>query len=146
MTHDSPSHDAMLRQILTTTRVVALVGASANPERASHQVGCALTRRGMRVIPVNPGLAGQTLWGEAVAASLAEIPPEAGVQMVDIFRRSEHVPEVVAEAIAHLPALETVWMQLGILHEGAAAQARQAGLRVVMDRCPKIEFHRLGLM
>lgn len=140
-----PVADALLHEILTTTRVVALVGASANPERPSHDVGRSLIAQGMRVIPVNPGLAGQTIWGQPVVARLADIPPEAGVQMVDIFRRADQVPEVVDEALAHLPALRTVWMQLGIISEEAAARAIAAGKTVVMDRCPKIEFCRLGI-
>lgn len=137
--------DADLRAILTGTRVIALVGASANPDRPSHRVGWYLARRGYRVIPVNPGLAGQSLFGETVVARLSDIPTEADVDMVDIFRRSEDVPPVVEAALAHLLRLRTVWMQLGVVNQGAAASARAKAISVVMDRCPAIEIPRLGI-
>lgn len=138
----TPSDDD-LRRILTETRVIALVGASANPDRPSHRVGWYLARRGYRVIPVNPGLAGQSLFGETVVARLADLP--GGVDMVDIFRRSEEVGPVVADALASLPGLRTVWMQLGVVNEAAADAARAKGVEVVMDRCPAIEIPRLGV-
>lgn len=138
----TPSDDD-LRRILTETRVIALVGASANPDRPSHRVGWYLARRGYRVIPVNPGLAGQSLFGETVVARLSDIP--GGVDMVDIFRRSEEVGPVVADALAALPSLRTVWMQLGVVNEAAAEVARARGVEVVMDRCPAIEIPRLGV-
>lgn len=134
---------ADLREILETTKVIALVGYSANPSRDSNMVARFLQSNGYRVIPVNPGLAGQEALGEVVRASLADIPPEIPVDMVDIFRASEHVPEVVTAALAHLPALRVIWMQLGVIHEAAAAEARAAGKLVVMNRCPKIEYRRL---
>ena len=132
-----------LREILETTKVIALVGYSANPGRPSNMVARFLQAKGYRVIPVNPGLAGQEALGEVVRASLADIPPEIPVDMVDIFRASGHVPEVVDAALAHLPALRVIWMQLGVMHEAAAEKARAAGKTVVMDRCPKIEYARL---
>ncbi|MBD3786099.1 MAG: CoA-binding protein [Sphingomonadales bacterium] len=132
-----------IKAILTEAKVIAVVGISANPARPSYEVAAFLQGRGYRIIPVNPGLAGQELLGEGVYADLAAIPAEIAVDMVDIFRRSEAVPEVVAAALAHLPALRTIWMQLGVVHEGAAAQARARGVKVVMDRCPKIEYPRL---
>ena len=135
--------DASLRRILTSTRVIAVVGVSANPVRPSYYVARYLGLKGFRVIPVNPGLAGQSLFGETVFGTLAEIPAEIPVDMVDIFRRSEAVPEIVEEALAWLPALRTVWMQIGVRHEGAAETARARGLEVVQDRCPKIEYQRL---
>ena len=137
---DEPS-DAFLKAVLSRTRVVAVVGASANPARPSHMVARYLAARGCRVIPVNPGLAGQMLLGETVRAGLAECP--ADVDMIDIFRQSDHVPPLVEAAITHLPALRTVWMQIGVMHPEAAARARAHGLDVIENRCPKIEFERL---
>lgn len=135
--------DAELKAILTSTRVIACVGVSPNPVRPSHYVARYLRLRGYRVIPVNPGHAGETLFGEEVRARLADIPPDIPVDMVDIFRRSEHVPPIVEEAIAHLPHLRTIWMQIGVENAEAAARARAHGLRVVQNRCPKIEYQRL---
>ena len=137
----SASPDDDLRRILRATRVIACVGISANPIRPSHYVARYLGLKGYRVIPVNPGLAGQTLFGETVHADLTTI--DGPVDMVDIFRRSEAVPPIVDEALAHLPSLRTVWMQIGVVNEGAAATARAAGVEVVMNRCPKIEYQRL---
>lgn len=142
MTADST--DDTLRRILTTTRVIALVGWSPKPDRPSHRVASYLVRKGYRVIPVNPGQAGQDAgWGEVVRASLADIGD--AVDMVDIFRRSEEAGHVVDEALAALPGLKTVWMQLGVMDEAAATRARAAGVEVVMDRCPAIDIPRLGL-
>lgn len=132
-----------LRRILTETRTIALVGWSPNPARPSHGVASYLARRGYRVIPVNPGQAGVlTAWGEVVRGRLADI--DGQVDMVDIFRNSAAVPPVVDEALT-LPGLRTIWMQLGVAHEAAAAKARAAGVAVVMNRCPAIEIPRLGL-
>ena len=136
--------DADIRAILTQTRVIALVGWSPRPDRPSHGVAAFLARRGYRVIPVNPGQAGQiTAWGEVVQARLADI--QGPVDMVDIFRRSEETGPLVDEAIAALPGVKTIWMQLGVVNETAATVARNAGLQVVMNRCPAIEIPRLGL-
>lgn len=132
--------DDTLRRILTKTRVIALVGWSPNPDRPSHQVAAFLTRQGYRVIPVNPGQAGAVVAGEVVRAALSDI--SEAVDMVDIFRRSEDVGPVVSQALA-LPGLQTIWMQLGVVNDAAAAEARAAGLTVVMDRCPAIEHPRL---
>ncbi|MBL9053071.1 MAG: CoA-binding protein [Tabrizicola sp.] len=132
--------DAEIRDILTSVKTIALVGWSPKPDRPSHGVAAYLKRRGYRVIPVNPGQAGQVALGETVVATVAEAGP---VDMVDIFRRSEEAGAVVDEAIAH--GAKVVWMQLGVIDEAAAERARQAGLRVVMNRCPAIEIPRLGL-
>jgi predicted CoA-binding protein len=132
--------DAEIRDILSSVKTIALVGWSPKPERPSHGVAAFLKRRGYRVIPVNPGQAGQEALGETVVARLAEAGP---VDMVDIFRRSEAAGGVVDEAIA--AGAKVVWMQLGVVDEAAAARARAAGLKVVMNRCPAIEIPRLGL-
>ncbi len=133
--------DAFLRQILARTRVIAVVGVSPNPVRPSHFVARYLALRGYRVIPVNPGHAGQSLFGETIRADLAEI--DAPVDMVDIFRRSEAVPPVVEAALAHFPSLRTIWMQIGVENMEAAAMAEARGIDVVQNRCPKIEYQRL---
>lgn len=138
----SPTDDD-LRRILATTRVVAVVGVSPDPVRPSHFVARYLGLRGFRVIPMNPGHAGTTLFGETVRARLADIPPEIPVDMVDIFRRPDQVPPIVDEALAHLPHLRTIWMQIGIEHAEAAARAEARGIEVVQNRCPKIEYQRL---
>jgi len=132
--------DATIRRVLSETKRIALVGASAKPERASYGVMRFLLARGYDVVPVNPGLAGQEILGRQVVGTLAEAAP---LDMVDLFRRSEEVDAPVDEAI-RLGA-RTVWMQLGVVNEAAAAKARAAGLTVVMDRCPAIEVPRLGV-
>ena len=136
--------DATIRRILTQTRCVAVVGWSPNPERPSHGVADFLVGLGMRMIPVNPGQAGQTYGGEMIRAGLDGLTSE-GVEMVDVFRQSAAVPEIVTAALAHLPGVRVIWMQLGVIHDEAAARARAAGIIVVQDRCPKIEARRLGL-
>ncbi len=133
--------DALLRQILTETKVIAVVGISMNPVRPSYYVARYLGLKGFCVIPVNPGHAGEVLFGETVRADLTAIPEP--VDMVDIFRRSDAVPGIVDEALAHLPHLRTIWMQLGVQHAGATATAEAHGLRVIENLCPKIEYQRL---
>ncbi|WP_417239405.1 CoA-binding protein [Celeribacter halophilus] len=135
--------DADITRILKDTKVIALVGASAKPERPSHRVGNFLVSKGYKVIPVNPGQAGKTLFGETCVASLSEITEP--VDMVDIFRRAEELGAVVDEALHALTGLKYVWMQLDLVDEKAAALARAQGAEVVMDRCPAIEIPRLGL-
>ena len=132
--------DATIRSILTDTRRIALVGASARPDRPSNEVMRFLLARGYDVTPVNPGLAGKSIHGRTVVATLAGTTP---LEMVDVFRASDHVGPVVDEAI-RLGA-KVVWMQLGVVNEAAAERARKAGITVVMDRCPLIETGRLGL-
>jgi predicted CoA-binding protein len=134
------STDAEIRDILLTTRRIAVVGASANAARPSHGVAGFLVERGYAVTPVNPGLAGQALHGAEVAPSLAAAGP---LDLVDVFRRSEEAGAVVDEAI-RLGA-RSVWLQLGVVDDAAGARARAAGLRFVQDRCPVIEWRRLGL-
>ncbi|MCW1919876.1 CoA-binding protein [Rhodobacter sp. KR11] len=135
--------DSLIRRILTTAKVVAVVGWSPKPDRPSHRVAAFLASR-YRVIPVNPGAAGQvTAWGETVRASLSDITEP--VDIVDIFRNAEDAGGVVDEALAHLPGRPAIWMQLGVINAPAAERARARGLDVVMDRCPAIEIPRLGL-
>lgn len=130
-----------IRRILTSTKTIALVGASAKKNRASHYVMAYLQTKGYRVIPVNPGLEGQDLMGEKVYAKLTDIP--VPVDMVDLFLSSELVGPVVDDAIAI--KAKYVWMQLKVINEEAAAKAEAAGLEVVMDHCPQIEIPKLGL-
>jgi predicted CoA-binding protein len=140
MNHDDYP-DAYLRDILTSARTIAVVGASPRPNRPSHGVMRFLQRHGYRAIPVNPFAAGNEILGERVRARLADIGEP--IDMVDIFRRSEAAGAVVDEAIA-IDA-KIVWMQLDVRDAVAAARAEAAGLRVVMDRCPAIEIPRLRI-
>ncbi|MCB6178640.1 CoA-binding protein [Rhodobacter sp. Har01] len=136
--------DALIREILTRARTIAVVGWSPKPDRPSHGVAAFLARRGYRVIPVNPGHAGQAALGQVVRASLAEVVEKDGpIDLVDIFRRSEEAGAVVDEAIA--VGAKAVWLQLGVIDDEAFARARDAGLKAVMNRCPAIEIPRLGL-
>lgn len=135
--------DAEIREILTGVKTIAVVGWSPKPDRPSHRVAAFLHQQGYHVIPVNPGVAGQNALGETVRASLSDIG--GAVDMVDIFRRSEEVLPVVEEALAALPGLKAVWMQLGVENAEAAALAEAEGIRVVQNRCPAIEIPRLGL-
>lgn len=135
--------DVEIREILTGVKTIAVVGWSPKPDRPSHRVAAFLHQQGYHVIPVNPGVAGQNALGETVRASLSDIG--GAVDMVDIFRRSEEVLPVVEEALAALPGLTAVWMQLGVENAEAAALAEAQGIRVVQNRCPAIEIPRLGL-
>ena len=133
--------DAEIAALLRDTRTIALVGASNRPDRASYGVMEFLLAKGYHVIPVNPVLAGETIHGESVAAALSEIAEP--IDMVDIFRNSEAASAAIDEAIA--VEAKSVWMQLGVVNKTAATRAEAAGLKVVMDRCPKIEIGRLVL-
>ncbi len=135
------SEDARIAAILRRVRTVAVVGASNRPERPSHGVMGFLQAQGFAVIPVNPGVAGLELLGETVRARLEEVRPVP--DMVDIFRASDQAGAVVDAAVAL--GVGVVWMQLGVVDEAAAARTRAAGVEVVMDRCPAIEWARLGL-
>ncbi len=136
----NPSDDEIVA-LLNGAKTIALVGASTDPAKASHYVMAFLQEKGHRVIPVNPGLEGQTLLGERVYGRLGDIPDK--IDMVDVFRRSAEVAGVVEESIA--AGAGAVWTQMGIVDEAAAARAQAAGLTVVMNRCPKIEYPRLGI-
>jgi len=133
--------DPHLRKILTRTKRIAVVGVSMNEVRPSFYVARYLKLKGFEVVPVNPGHAGKTAFGAEVVGSLSDI--EGHVDMVDIFRRPEHVPPIVEEALACFADLQTVWMQIGVVNEEAAEMARARGVDVVMNRCPKIEYQRL---
>ena len=130
-----------IRRILQRTKSIAIVGVSMNSLRPSYFVARYLNLKGFKIIPVNPGQAGQTLFGETVVASLSDITEP--VDMVDIFRRSDAVGPIVDEAMAQFPELQTIWMQIGVENEDAAAKATAAGIDVVQNRCPKIEYQRL---
>ena len=141
MKHDTYP-DAHIRSILRTTKTVAMVGTSANEARTSYIVLKYLLARGYRVFPINPGLAGQEILGQRVYASLADLP--APVDLVDIFRNSEAAGQVVDEILV-LPWLpKTIWMQLSVRNDAAAARAEARGVQVIMNRCPKIEWGRLS--
>jgi predicted CoA-binding protein len=131
----------MLKDILERTTRIAAVGVSVNPVRPSNYVLRYLIRRGYDVVPVNPGCAGQVLYGKTVVADLSDI--DGQVDMVEIFRRSDAVPPIVAQALARFEGLQTIWMQIGVEHAGAAAEAEARGVKVVQNRCPKIEYQRL---
>ena len=141
MNHDFYSDD-YIRGILNTVKTVAMVGVSANTSRPSYFAFKYLLERDYHMIPVNPALAGQELLGQNVYAKLADIPEP--VDMVDIFRASRHAPAIVAEALALAPRPQVIWMQLGVRCDEAAALAEKNGLKVVMNRCPKIEYGRLS--
>lgn len=135
--------DQHFRDVLKRARVIACVGMSANPVRPSYFVGRYLGLRGYRVIPVNPGFAGRCLLGQMTYLDLSTIPTSLDVDFVDIFRRSEAVPAIVEQALASLPKLRTIWMQIGVKNPEAAARAEAAGVTVIQNRCPKIEYQRL---
>ena len=141
MDHDSYD-DTYIRGILNTVTTIAMVGVSANTSRPSYFAFKYLLERGYRMIPVNPGLAGQELLGRKAYVRLADIPDP--VDMVDIFRSSRHAIAIVEEALALSPRPQVIWMQLGIRNDEAARLAQASGLKVVMNRCPKIEYGRLS--
>jgi predicted CoA-binding protein len=141
MNHDSYSDD-YIRGILNTAKTIAMVGASERENRPSYFAFKYLLERGYRMIPVNPGHAGETMLGQKIYARLADIAEP--VDMVDIFRGSQYAPAIVAEALALKPRPQVVWMQLGVRNDEAAALAEANGFKVVMNRCPKIEYGRLS--
>jgi hypothetical protein len=127
-------------RILTTYKTIAMVGLSSDPMRPSHFAAIYMLSEGYDVIPVNPRHAGGTILGQQVYASLDEIPPNRGVEIVDVFRKPQDIPPIAEQAVAI--GAKVLWMQLGIQHLEAARMAREAGLEVVMDRCVKIEHAR----
>ncbi|HEY4722130.1 MAG TPA: CoA-binding protein, partial [Anaerolineae bacterium] len=141
MNHDNYS-DSYIRGILNTVKSIAMVGVSPRDNRPSYFAFKYLLERGYRMIPVNPGQAGKEILGQKVYAKLSDIPEP--IDMVDVFRASEHVPAVVDEALMMKPRPAVIWMQLGVRNDEAAAKAEAAGIKVVMNRCPKIEYGRLS--
>ena len=141
MNHDSYSPD-YIRSILQDVKTIVLVGASANTVRPSYFVMKYLMEKGYTVIPINPGLAGQELLGQMVYGSLTDVP--VAIDMVDIFRNSEAADAITDEALALASKPKVIWMQLSVRNDAAAAKAEAAGLRVVMNRCPKMEFGKLS--
>lgn len=133
--------DDEIRSLLEETEVIAMIGASDKPSRPSYGVMEFLQAKGYRVIPVNPTITGEHIHGEFVWRDLSQL--DVDIDMVDIFRNSADAGEAVDQAIA--AGAKSVWMQLGVLNQAAAERAEKAGLKVVMDRCPKIEMPRLGL-
>jgi predicted CoA-binding protein len=136
--------DELIRSILRSTKTIAMVGASGSEMRPSYFAMKYLLDKGFLIRPVNPSLVGKEILGQAVYRSLHEVP--APIDMVDIFRTSDAALSIVKEAIGEKDrlGLKTVWMQLGVINEEAAALAREAGLTVIMDRCPKIEYGRMS--
>ena len=136
--------DAFIRRVLDQTSTIAMVGASANWVRPSNFAMKYLQQKGYRVVPVNPGNVGNEIHGETCYAGLVDVP--APFEMVDIFRRPEDVSGIVDEAISlkDEKGIRVIWMQIGVIDEDAAARAEAADLKVIMDRCPKIEFGRLN--
>jgi predicted CoA-binding protein len=136
--------DELIKSILRSTKTIAMVGASGNSVRPSYFAMKYLLDKGFIVHPINPGLEGKEILGQKVYASLKDVP--APVDMVDIFRNSDAALDVVDEALVEKDrlGLKVIWMQLGVINEDAAAKAREAGLTVVMDRCPKIEYGRMS--
>ena len=134
--------DELIRGIMKRVKTIALVGASNNPARPSYIVTKYLSERGFKVLPVNPGLAGQTIVGLPVYRSLADLPEP--VDMVEIFRNSEAAGGITDEALVMPTPPSVIWMQLGVRNDAAAARAEARGIRVIMNRCPKIEYGRLS--
>jgi predicted CoA-binding protein len=141
MNHDGYA-DSYIRGILNTVKTITMVGISPKDNRPSFFAFKYLLERGYRMVPINPGQAGKQILGQKVYARLADVPEP--VDMVDIFRAPQFVPAVVEEALALNPHPQVIWMQLGVRNDEAAAKAEAAGLKVVMNRCPKIEYGRLS--
>jgi predicted CoA-binding protein len=132
---------SLIRDVLKSTKTIAVVGASANPSRPSYGVMGFLISKGYRVIPVNPGHAGHEIHGQKVVARLSDI--DEPVDMIDVFRAADQLPSVVDEVLA-LPNLpKVIWGQLTVRHDGAAEKAEAKGITVIMDRCPAIEYPRV---
>ncbi|MEP0964942.1 MAG: CoA-binding protein [Roseobacter sp.] len=130
-----------LRDTLNRVQRIAIVGVSMNPVRPSYYVARYLDLKGFQIVPVNPRHRGEMLFGQKVQGSLSDV--EGSIDMVDIFRRSDAVPEIVDEALACFPHLDTIWMQIGVQHAQATQIAEARGVTVIQNRCPKIEYQRL---
>jgi predicted CoA-binding protein len=140
MKHDQYDQ-GLIRDVLTSTKTIAMVGASPNPSRPSYGVLQFLLSNGYHVIPVNPGQAGKEILGQKAVASLADI--DEPVDMVDVFRAADQLPAVIDEVLAMKNPPKVIWGQLTVRNDAAAEKAEQAGLTVIMDRCPAIEYPRL---
>lgn len=140
MKHDHYER-SLIRDVLKSSRTIAVVGASANPSRPSNGVMRFLVNKGYHVIPVNPGHAGQEIHGQKVVARLADI--EEPIDMVDVFRAADQLPAVVDEVLALETLPKVIWGQLSVRHDGAAEKAEAKGITVIMDRCPAIEYPRV---
>jgi uncharacterized protein len=141
MNHDAYP-DSYIRGMLNTVKTIAMVGFSPKENRPSYFVFKYLLERGYRVMPINPGQAGKEVLGQRVCTSLSEVP--GPIDMIDVFRGSEHVKPIVEEALKLSPKPGVIWMQLTVRNDEAAKLAEDAGLKVVMNRCPKIEYGRLS--
>jgi len=138
-------NDNELRTLLKKTNSMAMIGVSASPLKASFFVARYFVLRGISIIPINPNYEGQLLWGEKVLGKISDIDPNKRVDLIDIFRPSKEVPKIVDDTIRYLKPLgcKTVWMQIGIKNKKAALKAKNNEMRVIMDKCPKIEYQRL---
>ena len=138
-------NDYDLRKLLKSLKTIVMIGASANPVKASFFVGRYFILRGVRIIPINPKYEGQKLWGEKFLKNIKDIDSQTNIDMVDIFRPSNEVYPIVKESIEYLKPLgcKTIWMQIGIKNQRAAIEAKKNDLNVIMDECPKIEYQRL---
>jgi predicted CoA-binding protein len=141
MNHDSYP-DSYIRGILNTVKSIAMVGFSPKENRPSFFAFKYLLERGYRMIPVNPGQAGKEVLGQRIYARLSDVP--GPVDMIDVFRGQQHAPAIVDEALSLKPRPQVIWMQLGVRNDEASAKAEAAGIKVVMNRCPKIEYGRLS--
>jgi predicted CoA-binding protein len=140
MNHDSYSPD-LIRDVLTTVKRIAMVGASPNPSRPSNGVLRFLVGKGYDVVPINPGHAGKQIHGQTVVASLADV--DGPIDMVDVFRAADQLPALVDEVLALPNRPKVIWGQLTVRNDEAARKAEEAGITVIMDRCPAIEYPRL---
>ena len=138
-------NDSELRTLFKKTKSMAMIGVSASPLKASFFVARYFVLRGISIIPINPNYEGQYLWGEKVLGKISDIDPNKRVDLIDIFRPSKEVPNIVDETIRYLKPLgcKTVWMQIGIKNKKAELKAKNNDMRVIMDKCPKIEYQRL---
>ena len=138
-------NDSELRTLLKKTKSMAMIGVSASPLKASFFVARYFVLRGISIIPINPNYEGQYLWGEKVLGKISDIDPNKRVDLIDIFRPSKEAPNIVDETIKYLKPLgcKTVWMQIGIKNKKAELKAKNNDMRVIMDKCPKIEYQRL---
>ena len=142
MTHDTYP-DELIRSILTSVKTIAVVGASPNPARPSHEVTRFLVSRGFEVFAVNPGHDGKTIASVPAFASLASLPKP--VDMIDVFRASAALPDLAGEVLAMRPLPEFFWTQLGVRDDAVAARLEESGITVIQNRCPAIEMPRLGI-